>query len=117
MNKSILIALCCVALSASAQNLPTGIDVERTVDVRETAASPLSTVTPTIIPNPNTPQPLSMSEYTLTGVPGVMADTLPPADATGIPGRWPYRGYVSLGYLTVFNLDLRAGYSLVNNSA
>lgn len=117
MNKSILIVACGVALGASAQNLSTEIDVERTVDVRETIAAPLSSVTPSILPNPYTPQPLAMSEYTLSGVPGVMTDTLPPADATGIPGVWPYRGYAAVGYLPTFNVDIRAGYALVSNSS
>lgn len=114
MKKTILsIAICWGALGAYAQDLSTEITVERTVEVSEQPASPSALVVPSVLASPGEARPLNPAEYTLTTLVATATDSLAPSNLSGLPGRWPWRGYASVGYFPMLNLGAWAGYRLV----
>lgn len=106
--------LSATALWAPAQDLHKEITVERTVqpDLRE--AFRLGGIAPEISMPPITTQALRPAEYTEAGSVTPEAAKLPPAPwADSIPAS-PYRGYISIGYLPMYNGAGSAGINIIN---
>lgn len=113
MKRIHIFAATALALSGvvNAQDINTEITIEREVVPEQRAAA-----RPDVMPRLQLPQVdpvnLSLSDRSyVTSVPPYMSRLQPAAfGAPAAPGR--HRGYVSGGYLPVYNLDLSAGYRL-----
>ncbi len=114
-KKSIFtLLLSAAALWAPAQDLHKEITVERTVQPDLRDASRLGGIAPEITMPPVTNQALRPAEYTEAGSLTHEAATLPPAPwADSIPPS-PYHGYISVGYLPVYNAAGSGGLNIIN---
>lgn len=105
------------AVGAPAQDLVKEIDVDRTIVPREREATRPSGPTASVFtPKVKATELAAADRYT--------PSALTPMASTPLPATWgstqpltPWRGYVSGGYLPVYNLGLTAGYQLVSTSA
>lgn len=103
------------ALTATAQDLTTEIDVERTVTPEHRAAAPLPTVHPSTLTAAGRPV-LDLAEYTLTSAPAPSAGIFGAEGDNGLPQKSPYRGYAAIGYFPTLNIAGAAGYRFIDNA-
>lgn len=110
-----LIALATLTAGAQ-QTLTKEIVVEREVEPGERAANRPANIAPTIIVPKMQMQRLQPGEYSGTGT---LRRTMPLLEAAAYADSFavsPYRGYASLGYLPAFNLDVSAGYNIIDKA-
>lgn len=103
-----------IAAGAAEPNLRTEINVDRTVVPVQRPASPLHSVSPSILSPEIETRTLRLTEY---GEPSAFDNsitTLAAARHTGLKGPSPYRGYAAVGYFPAFNLGASAGYRFVS---
>lgn len=118
--KTRYITLCIAAslsAAASAQDLVKEIDVDRTIVPTEREVARPSSPAPSIFTPKVQPVRLSAVDF-------FSASTITPLVSVPGTATWgstqpltPYRGYVSGGYMPVYNLGVTAGYQLVSTSA
>lgn len=102
--------------AASAQSLKKEITVEHDIVPEKREATRLN-IMPTLNLSPISATRLNYSERTLSSrIPGALT-TLGPAAVDDGLYMSPYRGYASLGVFPLFNMDLSAGYKLVDTQA
>lgn len=102
-------ALMCAA-TASAQDLSTEVQVDRTIEPAERAATRPAGLFPQLLLPKTTPVQLNTANYTsLTSVDRTFPLLYPQADPR-TPVNDGYRGYVMAGYLPTFNVGVTAGY-------
>ncbi|MGN0224344.1 MAG: hypothetical protein ACI4AM_10030 [Muribaculaceae bacterium] len=102
-------ALMCAA-TASAQDLSTEVQVDRTIEPAERAATRPAGLFPQLLLPKTTPVQLNTANYTsLTSVERTFPLLYPQAD-TRTPVNDGYRGYAMVGYLPTFNVGVTAGY-------
>lgn len=102
-------ALMCAA-TASAQDLSTEVQVDRTIEPAERAATRPAGLFPQLLLPKTTPVQLNTANYTsLTSVYRTFPLLYPQADPR-TPVNDGYRGYVMAGYLPTFNVGVTAGY-------
>lgn len=106
--------LSATAMWGQAQDLHKEITVERTVQPDLRDAFRLGGLAPEITMPPATAPALRPAEYTDAGLLTAEAAKLPPAPwADSIPYS-PYRGYISIGYLPMYNAAGNAGINIIN---
>lgn len=110
----ITLLLSASALLAYAQDLHKEITVERTVQPELREAFRLGGIVPEISMPPITARALQPAEYSESAAVTHEAATLPPAPWSDSIPLSPYRGYVSVGYLPLFNAGGSAGYNVIN---
>ena len=102
-------ALMCAA-TASAQDLSTEVQVDRTIEPAERAATRPAGLFPQLLLPKTTTVQLNTANYTsLTSVDRTFPLLYPQADPR-TPVNDGYRGYVMAGYLPTFNVGVTAGY-------
>ncbi len=106
-------ALCMPFFAHAENDLRTEINVDRTVVPVQRPASPLSSVSPSIVAPVITTTTLRPAEYGEVSAFDNTLAPLPAATYTGLKGRSPYKGYAALGYFPTFNLGASAGYRFV----
>lgn len=106
-----------IAGQAQAQEpkLHTEINVDRTVVPVQRPASPLQSVSPSIIAPQTLSRTLSPAEYGEASAFDNTIAPLAPATYTGLKGLSPYRGYAAVGYFPTFNLGASAGYRFLSS--
>ena len=102
-------ALMCAA-TATAQDLSTEVQVDRTIEPAERAATRPAGLFPQLLLPKTTPVQLNTANYTsLTSVDRTFPLLYPQADPR-TPVNDGYRGYAMAGYLPTFNVGITAGY-------
>lgn len=112
----ITLLLSASALLAHAQDLHKEITVERTVQPELRESFRLGGIVPEISMPPISARALQPAEYSESGTVTHDAAILPPAPWSDSIPLSPYRGYVSVGYLPLYNAAGSAGYSIINRS-
>lgn len=98
------------AASTSAQDLSTEVQVDRTIEPTERAATRPAGLFPQLLLPKTTPVQLNTANYTsLTSVERSFPLLYPQADPR-TPVNDGYRGYAMVGYLPTFNVGATAGY-------
>lgn len=105
------------ALLVNAQDLHKEITVERTVQPVLRESFRLGGLVPEISMPPISSRALQPAEYSESGVVTQDAATLPPAPWSDSIPVSPYRGYVSVGYLPMYNAAGSIGYNIINRPA
>lgn len=105
-----------LALPAGAQTLSEEIVIDREITPVVRPATRPTWVTPTLLTPRSDNRTLSFYEY--TGVAELTRSIAPldPVEWADSVMRSPYRGYASLGYFPVYNLNAAAGYRFLHNS-
>lgn len=117
MKKLIICVISIFAgILASAQNLSTEINVDRTVQPVESTAMPLSSIDITTYNPENRLPEIQITEFT-SDVSFAPFSTAPnPFLSPLLPARSPYKGYVTAGYFPAYNFNAQAGYRLVQTN-
>ncbi len=102
------------ALWVQAQDLHKEITVERTVQPDLRDAFRLGGIAPEITMPPITAPALRPAEYTEAGHLTAEAAVLPPAPWSDSIPYSPYKGYISVGYLPIYNAAGSAGFNIIN---
>lgn len=110
-----LLAAVAASLGTNAQTIETEVVIDREITPRITNANRPAWVVPEILSTRVETRRLSLNEYTQTAP---ISRSLPLLDAAAWADsvmRSPYRGYISAGYLPVYNLGVDAAYRFVND--
>lgn len=113
----ILLSAAAAATAASAQDLVKEIDVDRTIVPVERAVSRPDGPSAAIFTPAVKPVELSAADRYTPSVLTALATAPAPALWGSTQPLTPYRGYVSGGYLPVYNLGLTAGYQFISDPA
>lgn len=107
------LALTGTASAAMGQNLATEITVDRTVLPEERQASRPSLL-PSLLSIETQDVRLTPAEYSQDGTVTPLVTTLPAAQWGAAIAKTPYRGYVSVSYFPTLNLNINAGYRILD---
>lgn len=115
MRQHITAILLGTVLAASAQDINTQIQVDRTVEPQEREAVRPLTFLPTVQLPQTRLEPLSLHEYMRASELTTITPLLAPVSYGDTIAVSPYRGYAAIGYFPAYNLGASAGYRIINN--
>ena len=113
----IAVAALMYSASALAQNLSTEVQVDRTIEPAERAATRPVGLFPQLMLTKTTPVQLNTANYIQLATIDRTFPLLYPQAAPCTPTDDGYRGYVSLGYFPTYNLGLTAGYRPIQSQS
>lgn len=109
-------ALLAISLSASAQDLVKEIDVDRTIVPQEREAVRPAAPSPSIFTPKVKPVELTTADRFAPSTLTPMMTIPQIASWGGTQPLTPYRGYITGGYLPIYNPGINAGYELISTS-